>query len=203
MGSAVNVSILLDIDGVVAGFAEHYLDTLHKLTGFRAHTHQIDRWHFHECEWFPKEAKRQVEAEIEKPGWCYGIPLLPHAIGLVGSLREIGTVYAVTSPWASSKHWMYERTEWLHHRLGIRQRHVVHTMAKSLVAGDVLIDDKPENVEDWAQAHAKGRGILFTAPHNRLHELNRGVRASSPGDVIGHVQEIAGLKRDLEMERFT
>lgn len=193
------MNILIDVDGVLADFSGHYLDTLHRLTGVRAYAAQIDRWHIHECEWFPASAKRAIEDEIVKPGWCGRIPMFPYAPALVSALREIGTLYAVTSPWVSSPHWMHERTEWLHYKLGIRARHVVHAQVKHIIAGDILIDDKPAHVEEWSQSNQRGRGILFTAPHNRGHQLSRGVRASTNEEVIAHAREVAALRRELDL----
>jgi 5'(3')-deoxyribonucleotidase len=70
-------------------------------------------------------------------------------------------VVAVTAPLAESDFWTFERARWLGRR-GFRKEDIVFASDKSLVTGDVLIDDGQHNIDSF-----RGPGVLIARPWNR------------------------------------
>lgn len=169
--------ILLDCDGPLADFTGAYLDAVHRETGCIIKAYEIDQWHIHQCAAFkaaaaaanmsPKDLKSRVVQQICKPGFCED--LRPHAKALeaVEQLQSIGEVFVVTSPWASSPTWMYERMHWVAEHFHIPREHVIQTGRKHLIRGDVFVDDKLEHIVEWSAAWPTATAILFDMHHNR------------------------------------
>src|SRR5690606_7542992 len=76
-------------------------------------------------------------------------------------------VIIVTSPMRSSRHWVYERYEWLEHHFGIVKDQVCFWTDKHRVAGHVFIDDDIGHCEKWAARHIASHAFLWGAPYNR------------------------------------
>jgi 5'(3')-deoxyribonucleotidase len=173
-------TVLVDCDGPMANFTQGYLDAVHFLTGHIIEDAMVDRWHIHECPWFVDLAgghlhpklKRDVEAIIEKEGFCQELQMTPHAREAIDVIREWADVYVVTSPWQSSKTWTYDRNKWLKRNFDIDPSHVIYTQKKHMVVGDIFVDDKPEHVAAWIDGMIAvdlyGReGYVFAQSHNR------------------------------------
>ena len=170
-------TILLDVDGPMADFASSYLDAYYWETGERRRVGDVDRWDIHKAGWFVERAlamgttphvlRARVDAHVIRPDFCSLITPRTEAIEAVAELRQIADVYVVTSPWTSSPTWVYERTRWIERHFGIPPKNVIHTAAKHLVHGDLLLDDKPSHVESWGERWPDGFALLYGMPHNR------------------------------------
>lgn len=55
---------------------------------------------------------------------------------------------------------MPERTRWLVRHFDAKPSQIMHTSAKHLVRGDVLIDDKPTTIERWAHVNEGKLALL-------------------------------------------
>jgi 5'-nucleotidase len=179
--------VLLDVDGVMADFVTAALRTIQEVRGLVVPPEQITTWHVHESipgchRWWP-----EVEQHMFAPGWCEAIPPFPGAREGLASLRQLADVFFVTSPWKSPT-WAYERTRWLRAQMGVEDAHerVVSTQAKHLVAGDVFVDDKPENVAAWAADHPSGLALLWDQPTNRTSPVRP--RCASWDDLVRAVR---------------
>lgn len=87
--------------------------------------------------------------------------------GAIDAFRELATqfdVFLVTTPWMGNRSCAEEKQRWVQYYLGVEHnRKLVITHDKTIVRGDVLIDDKPEitgcTVPEWKQ-------ILFHQGYN-------------------------------------
>ena len=52
---------------------------------------------------------------------------------------------------------------------------MVHTKAKYVFYGSMLVDDKPSNVEEWAAEHLDGVPVMWSQPYNSGHRFPQGV----------------------------
>jgi 5'(3')-deoxyribonucleotidase len=169
----MNKIILVDVDGVLADF-----------------TGAVREWDLFAL--YPEDLQSMIKRRISDPGFCAELKVLPGAEEGVRELVQLGDVYAVTSPWWSSPTWPYERTRWLDRWFGMPADRVVQTSAKQLVFGDVMIDDRPENLIEWRSCQqARGwctRAVLVDAPYNQGRaELAH--RAHGWGDVVEKTRE--------------
>lgn len=154
--------ILVDVDGVICNFCQVYLHELAMFSGRYHKESDVTDWHFDKC--VSSEAEdRAVWRWLQVEDAVRTIPEYPGATDFLASLRARGQVVAVTTP-ANTPRWCYERTQWLLDR-GFKSEEIIFAKDKSLVRGDVLIDDHPENVN--AFAGAGGVGILLDRPWNR------------------------------------
>jgi 5'-nucleotidase len=86
-----------------------------------------------------------VDAVFLSRGFYRNLPPVPGAIKAVTDLLAEGFgVYICTSPLEQYQHCVLEKYEWVEEHLGSEfTTRVILTRDKTLVRGDVLIDDKP------------------------------------------------------------
>lgn len=159
--------VLLDCDGVLSDFVGAALGVIGEVTGRWYGPSEVTRWDFGNLFESERES-RAVWAELSGPGVAQELEVLPGAVDAVLRLRDAGhEIYVVTSPMPNCPTWTYERELWLRDHFGIDRGHIIHTSAKSLVCGDVLVDDNLDNVGGWVAVHRGGAGVLIDAPYNR------------------------------------
>lgn len=175
---------LVDCDGILSDFIGGALATLNELydTSFqREHVTEFD---------FTKAlgmsapaaaaAKRAIGSAV---GFARHLDVYPGAIDGMRRLHDIAEVYVVTSPWNSNPTWCHDREAWLDRHFGIPHARVIHTSAKHLIAGDVLVDDKTSTCEAWRAAWPSGTAVQFGTPHNRRDAWD-GARAANWDELI-------------------
>lgn len=91
-----------------------------------------------------------------------------------------------------SRHWVFERTEWLKEHFDIDLRHVIHTSSKYLVHGDVFLDDKPDHVEGWRREHPNGLAMLWHTSNTRTLGMDD-LRVKSWDEVVKRSRVLPGL----------
>jgi 5'(3')-deoxyribonucleotidase len=157
---------LLDCDGVVGDFITPCLREIALLTG-ADHAHDdVDVWDFDVKLISSEELRREYWSRITAPGFCASIEPYPHAKEGVKLLQSYADVYIVTAPMLAPT-WASERQQWLAEHFGISHKRIVSTPAKYLVRGELLVDDKPEHVEQWQAANPCGVGVLWSRAYNR------------------------------------
>jgi 5'-nucleotidase len=159
--------ILLDMDGVLADW-----DGGCRLAwGERTAIDRTASYYMERC--IPEDAVSQADAQclMLSAGFFRGLAPIPGAIRAAKAMRAAGyEVFLCTNPLAHSRHCVQEKLDWVGEHLGDEWRdRVILTNNKFLVAGDVLVDDKPfatlprgKNMPppSWKQ-------IVFDAPYNR------------------------------------
>jgi 5'(3')-deoxyribonucleotidase len=175
--------VLVDVDGVLADFLTPALKIIERLTGRAYRPEEILRWDLFET--IGKEWEQPFLALCNEPGFAASCPVLPGAQEGLRALQEVATVYIVTSPLNHNPTWTHERELWLHDHFGIHHKQIVHTSAKYLCLGDVIIDDRPKNITDWEAEHPDGLGLLWDAPWNRLDDVR--FRARSWEEVVTRI----------------
>jgi 5'(3')-deoxyribonucleotidase len=162
----MSLTILLDVDGVLADFSGATCALLQDLYNIQATVEQITQWDLLECFSLSETQKIEITRRWREPGFCERLPTLPGAQAAVAELHKLGEVFAVTAPLSKAPMWCHEREQWLLGRFGIEPDHVIHTSAKHLVRGDLFLDDKPESVRAWVNANPLSVAILWGASHN-------------------------------------
>jgi 5'-nucleotidase len=113
-----------------------------------------------------KEAAMKV---FHQPGFFKALPPMPGAIEALRAMEAKGlNVQICTSPFLTSPTCVQEKLRWVSDHLGVHWlKRIVITSDKTLVKGDVLIDDSPQIVGSkspvWTQ-------VMFDAPYNRPTE---------------------------------
>lgn len=179
---------LVDVDGVLANFVQGYLDIANPLAGTNYTHDKVTTWELSLLPGF-KEVQRQTLETCGRPGWSLSLQVYPGAQEGLKKLAALGEVYIVTSPlWLYSgdvqtkldieyaQTFCHDRVRWLEEHFGISRKKIVFASDKHIVDGTVLIDDKPENIQNWIAEHGSKRdthaAYLWEQPWNAA-ELGR------------------------------
>lgn len=137
--------ILVDMDGVIADFESGFQKAWSKLgTDFPAIPLK-ERVLPRVVDQYPSHLARLVAEVCQAPGFYKHLPPIPGAVAGVRAMLEQGHQVAFcTSPLTAYRNCVLEKFEWIeeHFDQGFTDR-VVMTKDKTLVSGDVLIDDQP------------------------------------------------------------
>ena len=163
--------ILLDQDGVLADFERAFLAAWRQRYPDIAPVEAENRKSFHLLEDYPPELRAQAEALYTAPGFISNLPPVPGAIEAYRELLALGMdVRICSSPLRQYENCVAEKYQWVERHLGrAATERLILTRDKTLVQGDLLIDDRPR-VEGGARP--RWRHIIYDAPYNR-HETGR------------------------------
>lgn len=158
--------VLVDMDGVLADFrlgfynkAKNILPHLNKeeIVGFE---------HFVINDFFKdKNEKEMAENILLSEGFYLELPPIKDSVYNLKNLAKQHEVFICTSPLSKNIFCVGEKTEWVKKHLGEEwARRLVITKDKTIIKGDVLIDDKPEITgvvvnPDW-------KHVLYEAAYN-------------------------------------
>jgi 5'(3')-deoxyribonucleotidase len=160
--------VLMDVDGVCADFVGGVIALVDEISGKKVQRETLNRWDIFPLLPLSVEERAVFHSRIQKPGFCDSLKMLPGAKEGINAIKRMGIqVVFVTSPYATSPTWCYERSNWLiSHGLALNHKEIVHAQNKAVVAGDILVDDNVENVRDWEKHNPNGTGIVWRAPYN-------------------------------------
>lgn len=198
--------VLLDVDGVLAGFIEKMLSYINNrnvekypytITKEQLYSNKDISADIRKC---VKEWDELCEDLAKSEGFCQTLPVLPGAQKFVQDLKDKGfNIMYVTSPYKDSPTWAYDRIEWLKRHFGASRYDIISTPEKRYVDGICLVDDKPENIQDWAQYNERGYPILFDQPWNQRFNFKPSIgyrirRTNDYNKIVSSLVEIYGAK---------
>jgi len=114
----------------------------------------------------PSEFKEGALAVFHEKGFFANLPPMDGGLSALSEMRDAGlNVLLCTAPVLTSAYCVAEKFEWVQRHLGSEWLpRVVLTTDKTIVKGDVLIDDKPRIT--GFQAEPEWQQIIFTASYN-------------------------------------
>ena len=175
-------TILVDVDGPVANLPEAWLMRYNQDYNDCLTVDQIDSWDM--VRYVKSECGSAIYSYLDSHIYDFVKPV-KGALEGVQELRKAGhrVIFVTSSPEGTgdAKYAWLKRHGFLDARGAYGDGRVsddyIEAHDKSLIRGDVLIDDREENVQNFP-----GNTILFDAPHNRSYEHIR--RAFSWDDVL-------------------
>jgi len=188
------VLILVDQDGPLANFEEDFLRKWRLQFPDLNHIPLEERTVFYIQEQHPTCFKHIIKNIFKAPGFFLNLPPVEGAIEAIAQMIHMGhEVRICTSPLSAYNNCVLEKYQWIEKHFGRElTKHIILTKDKTLVRGDVLIDDKPEveGVMTPIWEH-----ILFDYPFNR--EMPNKKRISDKWEnwleVITEIEEERGL----------
>nr|XP_006825056.1 PREDICTED: 5'(3')-deoxyribonucleotidase, mitochondrial-like [Saccoglossus kowalevskii] len=173
---STNLRILVDMDGVLADFEGHFLKRYQEKYPREPYINVADRHGFYLNEQYAKikpELKDLVFSVYEEAGFFLDLPPIAGALETVKELDNMNDidVFICTSPVQKYTHCVTEKFQWIDKYLGNDfVTRMVLTRDKTVVSGDLLIDDKP-NITG-AEKNPSWEHILFTTPPNSRIQSN-------------------------------
>lgn len=139
--------ILVDMDDVLADFEAKFLEDWKKKFLNHPHIPLNNRKAFRIEEDYPSELKKEVEGIFSAPGFFENLDKIPGGKEALIKMQEIGhNVFICTSPISKYANCVLEKYRWVEKNLGYEwTKKIIMTKDKTLVFGDILIDDKPEH----------------------------------------------------------
>jgi len=166
--------IMLDVDAVVADLHAEWLRLYNHDYNDQLMVEEITDWDM--TKFVKPECGKSIYKYLEFPDLYNQIQPIDGALSGVKHLRSLGhrVVFATSGTYSHPKyHWLvrndFDPGEWG------RDYMVVHD--KGLLKGDLLIDDRPKNIEDFGSP----KSIIFSQPWNKTFFWN--YRAESWHDV--------------------
>lgn len=114
----------------------------------------------------PPELKEEACAVFHEQGFFAGLPPMEGGLRALNEMRDAGlNVLLCTAPVLTSRYCAAEKFGWVENHLGPDWlARIVLTTDKTVVKGDVLIDDKPRI--SGSQTEPEWQQIIFDAPYN-------------------------------------
>jgi len=161
------------MDGVIADFEGDFLKRWKVLHPEKEFIPLEERKGFYVRDQYPEKYKDHVQEIYLSPGFYRNLPPLPGAIKALREIKNIlNNVFLCTSPMLPKyENCVLEKFHWVYEHLGSEWvDNIILTRDKTIVKGDILIDDKPVikgSVEpEWEH-------IIYDQPYNRNNTTNR------------------------------
>ena len=183
------MKLLIDMDGVMVEHSAMFMRWLNKQNGTSHRYEDISAFRYPNL---THRERRQVMKWWHKADLYDSHPPEPGCISALAALRRRHRVVAVTSPMDGHVH---SKWRWLRRTGGFREADIVITGDKTLVPGDVLLDDRVKNLE---QAEETGHAlpVCFDRPWNQDWA---GARVRSWPEFVDHV---AGVQSAVEFDEM-
>jgi len=165
--------ILIDVDGVLADFLTPTLKMINNIIDVPITEKDVTQWDiFKSIKSNKYDIKGLCFKEYSKNGFAMTLEPYEECLAPIKYINEIAEVYFVTVPVVSSKTWCHDRVAWLKKHFNIDDEQVIFTHNKSLVNGNMLIDDKIEHITAWSKLHEHSPAILWKQPYNQDEAYN-------------------------------
>ena len=165
----------VDVDGVLADLHTPCFELASKILGREVSMEHLKSWDFDTL--LPKDSLEDFWFQLGAPGICRSLQPYPEALVGMRELQKVADVYIVTSYLHDAVQWVHERDQWIYEHFGIPRSKMVHTKAKYTFNGKALVDDKPQNIEEWAEENPMGTPVLWLQPYNANTRFKNEVEA--------------------------
>lgn len=163
--------LLVDMDGVLADVYRQFISMEEKESGKKLNINDLKGKEEYLA--FPNGRKH-----VNSKGFFRNAPLMEHAVETLRSLNEKYDVFIVSAAMEFPGS-LPEKYDWLkEHFPFIGWQQIVFCGSKTVVKGDVMIDDHFRNLDNF-----DGQTILFTQPHNDGHDERGHTRVKGWDDI--------------------
>lgn len=163
--------ILVDMDNTLVDFDKAFLESWKDKYPGEYFVPLEERKNFHPHKDYPETLQKKVLDICHGAGFIRNLSPMPGGIEAVTEmLRDGHDVRFCTSYLFEYKNSVLEKYEWVEQYFGFDAiERIIMTRDKTLITGDILIDDKPEiiGIKPSSWEH-----ILYDRPHNQ-HIKNR------------------------------
>ena len=159
--------ILVDMDGVIADFDGEFLKRWQERHPDKPYVPFEERKSFYVRDSYPDILKPLVTEILLEPSFFRDMMPMNGAKEALLEMEQMGhEVFICTSPLSTYQNCVLEKYEWVEKFLGTGWvSRIILTKDKTLVRGDILIDDKPEIT--GVESTPSWEHIVYDRPYNR------------------------------------
>jgi 5'-nucleotidase len=178
------VIILVDQDDTLADFDGLFLDHWRTRYPSAPYVMPEQRRNFYLRDDYAEHVREQIPGIYCAPGFFRDMPPIPGGIEAVKQMLALGhDVRICTSPLDQFEHCVLEKFQWVERHLGHEfTRRIILTYDKTLIRGDLLIDDRPDIqgalIPEWEH-------VIFDQAFNRSVTGKRRLNWSNWREVLG------------------
>jgi 5'-nucleotidase len=158
--------ILIDMDGVIADYEVGFLQAWRLKYPTLPYISVEERALFYLHEQYPKELSDNIRTILTTPKFFQNLPEIKGAKEALYTMEELGyDIFICTSPINQYENCVSEKYNWVAEHFGFDwTKKIIMTKDKTLIYGDILIDDKPlhTGIRTPSWEH-----ILYDAPYNK------------------------------------
>ena len=166
------MKILVDMDGVLADFDGGFLKIWRTVYPDKPFIPLEQRTTFYIDEQYPPELKDVVCGVTIAPNFFRSLDLIDGGVEALNEMRKMGhEVFLCSSPLSRYQNCVLEKYQWVELNLGKEWvNRLILTRDKTLVKGDILIDDRPRiaGCDKACSEH-----ILYDQPYNRCERSKK------------------------------
>jgi 5'(3')-deoxyribonucleotidase len=159
---ASKLILLCDQDGILADFERHSLRMYNQRMGTTFDEDKCYEFVGSHIIIEPTINQKQYRKPFSEPGFFLGIPPIKNSQEAIEKLLEFFDIYIVTTEYRGNQTCAYEKQKWLQIYFPKIADNIIVTKHKELVYGDILVDDRPENLQKWSDSWG-GLGTVKTA----------------------------------------
>ncbi|MFA7359734.1 MAG: 5'-3'-deoxyribonucleotidase [Candidatus Kapaibacterium sp.] len=178
--------ILVDMDDVIADFDGGFLIKWREKFPGEFFIPMNERQKFYMRDEYPPELLDRVTELFTEKGFVANLPEIEGGVDAIRKIKEKGhEVFICSSPMRQYKNCVAEKYEWIEKHLGQEwTMKLVLTRDKTLVRGDLLIDDKPEVT---GAAKPAWEHIIFDKSYNSHIKNQRRINWNNWQEVLKEV----------------
>lgn len=140
--------------------------------------------------WIPTSSEEEsvkLEKIFHMEGFFLNLEAIPNALGAVEYLMEKHLVYFASRATLEAPFAVYEKALWLRKHLGKKAMdRSIFMIDKTVLSGDMLIDDAPEISGELQGRHAFEH-VIYTQNYNKHKVANRRISWSNWQDILGEL----------------
>lgn len=158
--------ILVDVDGVLADFETGFIKAWRKKFPNYSQVPFGERKTFYLADSYSSGLEKEIQSILSFPGFFENLNIISGGKEALEKMQAFGhKVLICTSPISKYKNCVLEKYHWVAKNLGFEwTKRIIMTKDKTLVFGDILIDDKPKHIGLRKPAW---KHVLFEAPYNK------------------------------------
>ena len=190
----------VDLDSTVDDTLPAWLQRIYEKTGIRAGVSDIVNWNIATCSVFRYVDPQTIYDIVDEPGFTASLPLLKGAQTCLYKMQNDleWDVYFVTARYGRSSMpetlWRMKRYfPWLD-----AEKRLCFLHDKSMLRGDLLIDDKMDNLVAYRNAHPAAALITIDYPYNRFRDFDGLHRVAYDEKAWDHIYQIV---KKINLER--
>lgn len=166
--------VLVDQDGVLADFEQGFFEVWQQspLQHEYPAISPDRRRHFYPQNDYPEKWHADIHRIMTQAGFFRDLPVVGGAVAGLNAMLEAGhEVVICTAPLNEYQNCVLEKYEWVERHLGEAwTKRMVVTKDKTLVFGDVLVDDRPQI---HGRCTPQWQHVLYDQPYNRAENKLR------------------------------